>query len=52
MGDADLEAELLDPALKPPRLDRGIVAELEESSAAVVVGAPLESRCQATSKME
>ncbi|MGD1011377.1 MAG: hypothetical protein ABR925_02405 [Acidimicrobiales bacterium] len=29
--------ELLDPALKPRRSDRGIVAELEESRAGVVV---------------
>src|ERR1035441_2627662 len=36
-GDADLEAEVLDPALEPLRLNRWIVSELEESSTRVVI---------------
>jgi len=35
--DADLESESLDPALEPLRLNGGIVSELEESGAGVVI---------------
>jgi hypothetical protein len=36
-GDADLEAEVFDPALEPLRLNSWIVSELEESSTRVVI---------------
>ena len=36
-GDADVEAEVFDPALEPLRLNRWIVSELEESGARVVI---------------
>ena len=35
--DADVEAEILDPALEPLRLNRGIVSELEELGTGVVI---------------
>lgn len=36
-GQRDFEAESLDPALEPLRLNRGIVAQFEEARAGVVV---------------